>query len=1248
MTPEHEPATENRFRQEAQEYLNALQDDLLDLFESTADRASFHRRLDGVLGHVRSLRGAIEKAEWRGMVKLSQRLEENLQRVRLSRPPLGLRLQNLWRQVLAALQAAIAVQEESPFADRVGVEATAAEALDRLELHFTEAPAGSNPWAELEHCLRLLASLRAGWQEVSEAQADLVAVQEALTEVGIAIPEVAAIRQWLEEAAASCQDLSQWQELGEQASQRLQEVLGQENPPTELSAWSSLSLLDDPGAPSDGEEPFEFPDFSETELFTREENAGTTDPFAWFEPAAKASTHFFWAESESEEEGAHSTPDPNPWGENPFPVPKESELEVEAGVQNEGTAIAPDTGAAATVGPLWGEESATVAEMAVESEPDFTAATTEAASPEGLEDWGFGEEPATVAETATEAASPEGLEDWGFEEEPATVAEMAAESEPDFTAGTTEAASPEGLEDWGFGEEPATVVETAAESEPDFTAATTEAASPEGLEDWGFEEESATVAEVAVESEPNCTAATTEAPSPEGLEDLTFWREAGYDAGLAAEMETMAEALAGLDAWLETAASTVDASSSEVPHSSQKAQEVENAEVSLDSLLTDLDAALPGMGELAAVSLESSAQPWEEAQSLSTGLSDGDVGDFLEDLEQVLAVGEPAIVSPAEFEALNFDLSDDVGDEPPRLPALDFGNRLSDLAATFDGEPPPLPKVQPVSRPLFSGPESVVLAPMESTPTALPSHSWSMQLLYEVAADLGAGQIVLNWQLQQLRTAVRSLLGHARNLGAPLEAAAETSLPNGVLPEELLRLREISEDIDLSLFEIEQANADRQRQIWQVQELAREERLCPLGSLGQQLVQGLTSVQLIVENSTVALERSFVNKLAEPLGDLLKLLTERSLEGPTERQRLGKPVVGTIRMRGVAVGDTLSLEITDDGAGLPFDIFQPMAPGATIAHRLQALGIGLRPDFTTGRGSRINLQLPYVLLMTRVLLLRIGSAMVAVRTEHVRDLLAIPPSDSRTVIWGHRTIPWLHPQDRIRINCRRQELPVFESPDQENVLVVLQSGDQAYGLAVQACWREQEATLQRLAGGMTLSFPFCGLAVLMDGRVIPLLAPGDLLTPSDDGNTQVRLLEKQKRQSARELLTRRSPQLILLVDDSINVRRYLASVLESAGFATVQARDGLEALEKLENGLQPGAIISDLEMPRMDGYTLLQRVRAREVSRHVPFVVLTSRTNERHRQQAEALGATAYINKPYRDEEMVSLMQRLTAPATDR
>jgi len=1150
MTREHEPATENLCRQEAQEYLNAIHDALLDLFED-ADSASIDRRLDGVLSSVRSLRGEAEEAQWRGIAELSQRLEENLQRIRLYRPQLGLKFQNLWRQAIAALRAAIAVQGESPFADRIGVEARAAEALDRLELHFTEAPAGNDHWAELEHCLRLLESLRGGWQEVAEAQADLVAVQESLAELGLAIPEVGAIGQWLEEAAASCQELTQWQELGEQTIQRLQEALGTGDSSGQSHGnpgFGTPHLLDFPG-----EGPFEFPDVNDTELFAQEDNTGTADPFAWLEPTAETPTNFL--------------------------------QDVLAGGDGE---------TLASLSKFGGEEE---------------------------------------TEHGSDLYPTQELNLWGEDQSPDQEA-------PEFGVGGGDplqeegvALIAEGLGDLNFWEETTTIEETKLSNEPDFPATTTEEPPAAGLEDLGFWEEPTAAPELG--NEPDLPAATTEEPPAAGLGDLTFWREAGYDAGLVADMETMAEALAGLDSWREPVSPPPDSSEETFPVREAERVGGENPEISLDGLLIDPDATLPDMNDLSAmVSLESLTQSWEVQAAnpeLSTALSDGD----LTDLEQTLAM--------SEFEALNFDLSDDVGDEIPSLLVPGLSNQLSDLAATFDGEPPALPKVQSVSRPIFSGMESVVFTAMEPVSTDFPGDQWSTQTLYDVAADLGAGQIVLNWQLQQLRTAVRSLLSSTRNLGTTTEATPETAFPDGILPEGLLRLREISEDIDLALFEMEQTNADRQRQIWQVQELARDERLCTLGSLGQQLVQGLTSVQLIVENSTVALDRTFMNKLAEPLGDLLKLLADCSLEEPAERQRLGKPVVGTLRIRGVAVGDTLNLEITDDGAGLPFDIFQPGAPGAPIAHRCQGLGIALRPDFTTGRGSRINLQLPYVLLMTRVLLLRIGPAMVAVRAEHVRDILVAPPGDSRTVIWGHRTIPWINPQDRFQVNCRRQELPVFEKPDQENVLVVLQSGDHQYALAVDACWREQEATLQRLAGGMPLSFPFCGCAVLTDGRVIPLFAPAEMLFQPNEDNTQLRLLEKQKRQSAREILTRRSPQLILLVDDSINVRRYLASVLESAGFATVQARDGLEALEKLDNGLQPGAIISDLEMPRMDGYTLLRRVRSREICRNIPFVVLTSRTNERHRQQAEELGATAYVNKPYRNEEIVSLVQRLTA-----
>ncbi|MGQ9866752.1 MAG: hypothetical protein ACUVSQ_10815, partial [Pseudanabaenaceae cyanobacterium] len=458
MTREHEPATEDLFRQKAQEYLNAIHDALLDLFEAAADGTSIDRPLDGVLNSVRSLRGEAEAAQWRGIAKLSQRVEENLQRIRLYRPQLGLKFRNLWRQTLAALQAAIAAQGESPFADRLGVEATAAEALDRLELHVTEVPASEDPWAELAHCLRLLESLREGWQEVAEAEADLVAVRESLAEVSILLPEVATIREWLAEASASCQDLAQWQELGDQAIQRLQEVLGSGDDRAQLPGdsealglWSPSYRLDMLNFSRASEGPFEFPEVNDTELFASEESANTTDPFAWFEPAAEAPANFFDGALEGGDNYGGATES----GGDLYPTPERSLWEEDPFLEQEAPAFGLEAG---SDGPLPEKEKAIAAET---NDVTSVSLCNEGLTTEGLSDSVLG------ADTATH----EGIE---------------SGSAPDVTAAIPEVPTAEGLADWFLGEDPATGQEMELGSASDVTTAISEDFTSESSGDLGF------------------------------------------------------------------------------------------------------------------------------------------------------------------------------------------------------------------------------------------------------------------------------------------------------------------------------------------------------------------------------------------------------------------------------------------------------------------------------------------------------------------------------------------------------------------------------------------------------------------------------------------------------------------------------------------------------------------------------------------------------------------------------------------
>jgi chemosensory pili system protein ChpA (sensor histidine kinase/response regulator) len=122
---------------------------------------------------------------------------------------------------------------------------------------------------------------------------------------------------------------------------------------------------------------------------------------------------------------------------------------------------------------------------------------------------------------------------------------------------------------------------------------------------------------------------------------------------------------------------------------------------------------------------------------------------------------------------------------------------------------------------------------------------------------------------------------------------------------------------------------------------------------------------------------------------------------------------------------------------------------------------------------------------------------------------------------------------------------------------------------------------------------------------------------------------------------------VLIVDDSISVRRVLTNLVESSGWTATSAKDGLDALDVLQRGKRPDVILLDIEMPRMDGYELTAALRAQETYKTLPIVMLTSRAGEKHRRRAFELGATDYLVKPYQEDTLLTVMKRVVREAKE-
>ena len=183
---------------------------------------------------------------------------------------------------------------------------------------------------------------------------------------------------------------------------------------------------------------------------------------------------------------------------------------------------------------------------------------------------------------------------------------------------------------------------------------------------------------------------------------------------------------------------------------------------------------------------------------------------------------------------------------------------------------------------------------------------------------------------------------------------------------------------------------------------------------------------------------------------------------------------------------------------------------------------------------------------------------------------------------------------------------------------------------------------------------FTGCTILGDGRIVPLLDAVEFIRWID-GDLAVATTIQSTFTATQDEANPRTPHAtpappvqrsrILVVDDSINVRRFVALTLEKSGYLVEQAKDGQEAVEKLQAGLVVQAVVCDIEMPRMDGYGFLATIKGQSQFKHIPVLMLTSRSGEKHRKIAMNLGANAYFSKPFKEQELLAKLSQFLGRA---
>ena len=304
-----------------------------------------------------------------------------------------------------------------------------------------------------------------------------------------------------------------------------------------------------------------------------------------------------------------------------------------------------------------------------------------------------------------------------------------------------------------------------------------------------------------------------------------------------------------------------------------------------------------------------------------------------------------------------------------------------------------------------------------------------------------------------------------------------------------------------------------------------------------------------------------------------------------------------------------------------------------VDNEIKKLGGSMRIETRTGEGTRFLIRLPYTLAITHALIVNVGDETFALPLPSVEGITRL----SRDKILKHLTedAPKL---DYGGIVYRIQHLGSLVGaapsalPEDENAvsLVLIRAGDNSTALLMDSLEGSREVVVKTLGPHIASVPGVTGATILGDGRVIMILDPGTLVR----AHRPAEIVRPAPQPAAATQLT------ALVVDDSITMRRVTQRLLERRGGKVYTARDGLDAITVLQEHTVD-IILLDIEMPRMDGYQFATHVRNDPKLKHLPIIMITSRSGEKHRAKAIEIGVNDYLSKPYQESQLIAAIEAL-------
>ncbi len=438
-------------------------------------------------------------------------------------------------------------------------------------------------------------------------------------------------------------------------------------------------------------------------------------------------------------------------------------------------------------------------------------------------------------------------------------------------------------------------------------------------------------------------------------------------------------------------------------------------------------------------------------------------------------------------------------------------------------------------------------------------------------------------------------------------------------------------------------------------------------------------IELEITGEETELDKSIVEEIGDPIMHMIRNSCDHGIEDPVTRAANGKPEKGIVQLKAYNEGNHIVVEITDDGKGLDANglkakaieknlitereadqmtdkeafalIFKPGFSTATKVTNVSGRGVGMdvvktnieklngviEIDSELGKGSSFKLKIPLTLAIIQSLLVGTQEEYYAIPLASVLETVRVPIDDIYTI------------EGKNVLRLRDEVLSLVRLSDVFGVKQVLESGDQTYvvvigvaesklGIIVDTLIGQEEIVIKSMGDYLQNIQGIAGATIRGDGRVTLIIDVGAMMDMAKEIKVDIKA---QLESSAKKPKEKPSDYKVLIVDDSKMDRTLMQKALEPLGVSLIEATNGVEALNIIKSGDHDiDAILIDIEMPRMDGYTLAGEIRKYSKYRNLPLIAVTSRTSKTDRLRGVEVGMTEYITKPYSPEYLENVVRK--------